>query len=149
MAVVLGQPRTGTSWVMQILKSMGLVIVGAKYRVDIDKRFNPNGFWEDPEWLCADKDPSKLSNRFAVKMELRSAVEKEIDLSRSKVIVCDRDRKESADSQRKAFHSSSIERIMKHDARWYEKFYGIGVDHLRIDFDMTEREKIESIREFI
>lgn len=149
MVIVLGQPRTGTSWVMQILKYLGLNVFGSQYRVDINKKFNIFGFWEDPEWLSGNKDPSIFGNNHAVKINLRCAVENELNFDSSKVIVCDRNRVESANSQIKTFSTSSIQRICNHDDKWYNKFYSLSINHLLIKYCMSEKNKRELIEEYI
>ena len=46
MIVVSGEPRSGTSMQMQIIKAMGLIPIGQKYIHEWNKDLNPGGIWE-------------------------------------------------------------------------------------------------------
>lgn len=149
MIVVVGHPRTGTSWVMQILRGLGVSVIGSANRDGFDIKYNEKGYWEDEEWLSGEKDPSLFSNKFAAKINLRMAVENKLNLTGSVVLLCDRDREESAKSQQKVFNKCSIERICKHDERWHDLFVKLGVLFTKIDFKMPEKEKVELIKEAV
>lgn len=149
MIVVVGHPRTGTSWVMQILRELGVSVIGSAYRNGFDIKHNPKGYWEDERWLSGEKDPSLFSNEFAAKINLRMAVENKVNLFGSIVLLCDRNRKESAKSQQKVFNKCSIERICNHDKRWHDLFIELAIPFTKIDFEITEEEKVKLTREAI
>jgi hypothetical protein len=97
MIVVTGEPRSGTSLVMLMIKELGLTIAGTKYVSEFTKSFNPTGIWEVPGLtyngvqMPIEEDAIKLATNGFMKSRM-SLIEK--------VVLCIRDPREIIVSQR-------------------------------------------------
>lgn len=94
MIVVVGQPRSGTSERMQMLRSMGLTVRGAYLPPGFSIENHPGGVWECPETVTGifhkiEEDCVKMM----IKSLLRSSI------LPTKLIVCKRDFTDMTKSQ--------------------------------------------------
>ena len=98
MIAVVGEPRSGTSLQMLILKNLGLSIVGVKYINEHTKTFNPTGIWEDPNVMDRGfRYP--FYNEDAIKLSVKGLIGTRLSLV-DKIILCIRDPREVIVSMR-------------------------------------------------
>ena len=121
--LVVGMPRSGTSWVMQSLFYLRVPVFGIPHPPGRDPLMQPSNkpFWEHPETLSGNLELLGDSN-CAVKVLLRKAISY-IDLDPTdKVIFCKRDINLAAQSQADWGVGSTYERNIKVITQWYDKF---------------------------
>lgn len=146
MVFVIGQPRTGTSWVMQLLIRLGVPVIGQKWRDGFDASSNVNGFWECPDWLNA---RGRIVEGAAAKINLRKAIERDVELNNHTVILCNRCRIDSAKSQVRMM-GGNADRIANHDTIWYLRFVQwVRHPFTEIMFNFPENQKLSMLREAI
>lgn len=111
MIVVVGEPRTGTSLQMLILKNLGFSITGQKYIKEYTKEFNPTGIWEIPG-VPYNGIVTPVEGD-AIKLMMRGFLRSNHKLF-NKMILCIRDPRESIYSQRKQEEYISDEHNLKY-----------------------------------
>jgi hypothetical protein len=101
MILVVGEPRSGTSLVMQTLAILGLIPLGLKFPAGRNPGDNSRGFWEHEEY--ANNQPILLSqddNDQCAKVFLRRFLDNPRRLSAgNKIIGCFRPAAECAQAQ--------------------------------------------------
>jgi len=121
--IVTGEPRSGTSLMMNILKNLGYEILGNKFPLDgkkIDKKreerslyLNPDGFWEVPGIVIkgiSNEEFLKKTDGKAIKLVCRALLQtpKEIIDQIDKIIFCARNPREIMQSQTKLVSSIKV-----------------------------------------
>jgi hypothetical protein len=113
MVLVLALPRSGSSLMMNLIKILGLDVLGYKYPIGRNKNDNLSPFWEDSNFMCCDF--SRIHNNdYGVKVNLRKFVDTkyyEKLVIGDKVIVCDRDIDNMTDSQHLKGWGSSTDKL--------------------------------------
>ena len=153
--LVVGTPRSGTSWVMQTLFHLHIPIFGIPNPANRDPSMQPNNkpFWEHPSALSGNL--SCLGNSYcAIKVLVESAIKKVTLDPTDKVIICNRDVDKVAASMVTCIgrmnHSQHVERINKHKIGLME---WVGdTPYILTDIDWARDNKIEAItaiKEFV
>jgi len=154
MIVITGAPRTGTSMIMQTLKTLGVEVVGEKFSDVNMPENNPYGYYELPIAEITEGIQDLRYKGKAVKLFAQGLGKTKVDAI-DKVIHCKRKVKESALSFMKVLKATPIgikptinnsKQIVKHNALFAETF----AKHTKkpvfnVDFENFKSNKIEEI----
>ncbi len=130
ITVVTGEPRSGTSLMMSVLKELGCDILGEKFpnekrkdhkRMERARYLNPEGFWEVPRIVSAGarkKEWLDMLQGKTIKMICRAMLRtpREIVNEMDKVIFCARNPREVMQSQTKLV--SSVMAVVKDEWKY-------------------------------
>lgn len=155
MIIVTGSCRTGTSLMMQILREMGIPIVGQAFHDDFSHiDLNPWGYWELPMNETIDGLNTKEYDGMAVKLfglQFSRTSPEFIDYA----IVCRRYEEDAIESSLKLLerdgYKVGLEATREAAALVYHSNYALiqahllqGISHIDVDF-----EKMLEDREFV
>lgn len=101
--IVTGEPRSGTSLMMQTLRLLGCPVTGKLFPKKVDKSLNPGGFFEIPKLVMRGvQDPSIVEkyNNKAIKIVSSGCVRTPTEFT-EKYILCLRNPESVAQSQTK------------------------------------------------
>lgn len=136
MITTTGQPRSGTSLVMQLLNALGFSIHGnkerkiitQKERVEHIKNMNPEGYWESPLVSLGVQEPIEEDAVKVMIGALNISNQELID----KVIICIRNPKNLANSHRTFFPKA----LVNNDKALLEGFRQLYMYLMRTDKDV-------------
>jgi hypothetical protein len=122
MIIVVGEPRSGTSLMMQTLVALGFIPFGHKFPKNRPIASNPRGYWEHADaFNNSIHEKAHLSDEQCVKIGLRAFLEKPRIAVGCKIIVCTRPAAQIADAQIAAGFAENRERIIASVQRNYQR----------------------------
>lgn len=130
MILVVGEPRSGTSLMMQSLVALGFIPFGTKFPSDQIKSHNPLGFWESRDGLSNRfHDHHAVEDDMCIKIGLRKFLERPRIAAGNKLIVCTRPASQLAAAQIEKGISENTDRTVARIQGYYQRMSTLAANH--------------------